>query len=122
MLASLWFSVFVPGQRQYDDKSQQLRNEIKRRLGKKVPWRHDVIIHHVGLEGLIKVGVEAIKPQFDAIVNWIATQFGAEAIIPNVKGPERSKVKVAVRYGGDATQLSDIVRATLKFKMHAGVQ
>ena len=38
-----------------------------------------------------------------------------------MKGLERSGVKVNVRYGGDASQLSDIVRATLEFKMHPDV-
>ena len=54
-------------------------------------------------------------------MNQIANRFGAVAILPDVKGPERSAVKVNVRYGGDASQLSDVVRATIKFKMHRDV-
>ena len=67
------------------------------------------------------MGNDIIKPQFDKLVQRLAEKFGAIAMIPEVKGPERSRVKVGVRYGGDASQLSDIVRATLKFKMGPGV-
>ena len=55
------------------------------------------------------------------MVKKVADTFKAKAILPGVKGPERSGVKVNVRYGGDASQLSDIVRATLEFKMHPDV-
>ena len=51
----------------------------------------------------------------------MATRFKAKAILPGVKGADRSRVKVNVRYGGDSSQLSDIVRATLEFKMHSDV-
>ena len=36
----------------YKQKSSQLQNDIKQRLGKTVPWRHDFIVHHLGLDGL----------------------------------------------------------------------
>ena len=52
----------------YAQKSSQLQGEIKRRLGQTVPWRHDFIIHHLGLNGLIDVGQRAIKPIFDVLV------------------------------------------------------
>ena len=54
----------------------------------------------------------------DCLAKKVAEKFNANALIPGVKGPARSGVKVNVRYGGDASQLSDIVRATLEFKMH----
>ena len=80
-----------------------------------------VIIHHLGLGQLIDVGEESVKPGFDILVQRIADQYGALAMLPPVKGEERGSVKVNVRYGGDASQLSDIVRATLKFPMGQGV-
>ena len=94
---------------------------MKRRLGAKEAWRQDVIFHHEGLQALIDHGRDNVKPQFDCLVKKVAEKFQATAIIPGVKGPERSGVKVNVRYGGDASQLSDIVRATLEFKMHPEV-
>ena len=64
-----------------------------------------------------------MKPGFDILVQRIADRYGALAMLPPVKGEERGSVKVNVRYGGDASQLSDIVRATLKFPMgHGAVQ
>jgi len=101
----------------YMEKSMELQNEVKRRLGEGVAWRHDIIVHHLGLNGLITIGRNIIKPVFDSLVKKIAEEFAAEAMIPPVKGPERAGVKVRTRYGGDASQLSDIVRATLKFRM-----
>lgn len=101
----------------YKQKSQILKDEVAERLGKKSPWRHDVIIHHLGLDGLIDVGQEVIKPIFDCLVEKIADKVGAVAEIPAVKGRKRAAIKVRTRYGGDASQLSDIVRATLRFKM-----
>ena len=65
-----------------------------------MPWRHDVIIHHLGLDGLVEVGKEIIKPIFDSLIEKIAKKFGAAALIPPVKGPGRAKVKVRTRYGG----------------------
>ena len=88
----------------YQKKSSELQSEIKRRLGQTVPWRHDFIIHHLGLTGLIGVGQRVIKPIFDSLVEKTAQKFGAVALIPNVKGPERAGVKVRTRYGGDATR------------------
>ena len=82
----------------HKQQSSQLRNEIKRRLGKTVPWRHDFIIHHLGLVGLIGVGQRVIKPIFDSLVEKTAQKFGAVALIPHVKGPERAGVKVRTRY------------------------
>ena len=78
-----------------------MRTEIKRKLGKAEPWRHDVIIHHLGLDGLISVGNEKIKPIFDALVENIANKFNAVPLIPKVKGADRAGVKVRTRYGGD---------------------
>eukprot|EP00746_Dinoflagellata_sp_MGD_P155047 gnl/MRDRNA2_/MRDRNA2_85173_c0_seq2.p1 gnl/MRDRNA2_/MRDRNA2_85173_c0~~gnl/MRDRNA2_/MRDRNA2_85173_c0_seq2.p1 ORF type:complete len:1075 (-),score=201.63 gnl/MRDRNA2_/MRDRNA2_85173_c0_seq2:64-3138(-) len=109
------------GIQKHASKSQQLQKEVKRRMGDTEPWRQDVIFHHEGLKSLINHGRDKIKPQFDCLVKKVAEKFQANPIIPPVKGPERSGVKVNVRYGGDASQLSDIVRATLEFKMHPEV-
>ena len=75
----------------------------------------------MGLDGLIAVGRDIVKPIFDSLVEKVASKFGAVALIPNVKGPKRAGVKVRTRYGGDASQLSDIVRATLMFKIRPNV-
>ena len=87
----------------YKLKSTQLQSEITRRRGQTIPWRHDFIIHHLGLAGLIDVGQRVIKPIFDFLVEKTAQRFGATALIPFVKGPERAEVKVRTRYGGDVT-------------------
>ena len=89
----------------YKLKSIQLQGDIKRRLGQTVPWRHDFIIHHLGLTGLIEVGQSIIKPIFDSLVKTTAQKFGAVALIPDVKGPERAGVKVRTRYGGDVLDM-----------------
>eukprot|EP00931_Biecheleriopsis_adriatica_P080304 TRINITY_DN5365_c0_g1_i3.p1 TRINITY_DN5365_c0_g1~~TRINITY_DN5365_c0_g1_i3.p1 ORF type:complete len:1224 (+),score=251.97 TRINITY_DN5365_c0_g1_i3:112-3783(+) len=99
----------------FSDLSKQVKEEVQRHLGNDESWRQDKIMHHLGLEGLTVVG-EQIKKQFDLFVKRIASQFNAEPMIPRLKGPERSRVKVNVRYGGDASQLSDVVRATLVFQ------
>ena len=57
----------------------------------------------MGLVGLIDVGQRVIKPIFDSLVEKTAQKFGAVALIPHVKGPERAGVKVRTRYGGDVT-------------------
>lgn len=101
----------------YKEMSQVLKDEVNRRRGKAVPWRHDIITHHLGLERLIALGRDIIKPIFDSLVKKIAKKFDAKAMLAPVKGPQRSGVKVRTRYGGDASQLSDIVRATLSFEM-----
>lgn len=110
----------VVAMEQYKQKSLQLQSEIKSNLGDTEPWRHDFIIHHLGLVGLIAVGRDLVKPIFDSLVVMIAKKFSAVALIPKVKGPERAGVKIRTRYGGDASQLSDIVRATLMFKIRPG--
>ena len=96
---------------QFKQKSHQLQSEIKRRLGQTVPWRHDFIIHHLGLLGLNDVGQRVIKPIFDCLVGKTAQKFGAVALIPNVKGPERAGVKVRTRYGGDVAKQPNSVKA-----------
>ena len=85
----------------HGQKSIQLQNEIGCRRGETVPWRHDFIIHHLGLDGLIDVGKNIVKPIFDSVVEKIANKFGATALIPEVKGVERAGIKVRTRYGGD---------------------
>eukprot|EP00931_Biecheleriopsis_adriatica_P059730 TRINITY_DN3579_c0_g1_i8.p1 TRINITY_DN3579_c0_g1~~TRINITY_DN3579_c0_g1_i8.p1 ORF type:complete len:1297 (-),score=227.26 TRINITY_DN3579_c0_g1_i8:844-4707(-) len=109
----------------YAGLSKKAIEEVSLHQGqdKQQPWRHDVVIHHMGLDGLIAVGRDVIKPQFDALVEQLAQTCGAIAHIAPVKGVERSSVKTKVRYGGDASNLSDILRATLEFKLDEnGVQ
>ena len=100
---------------QHKLKSTQLQSEIKRRLGEKVPWRHDFIIHHLGLVGLIDVGQRVIKPIFDSLVGKSAQKFAAVALIPAVKGPERAGVKVRTRYGGDVAKQANSVKTRNEF-------
>ena len=80
------------GIEKYAVKSQSLEKEVKRRIGKQEPWRQDVIFHHEGLQALIDHGRDHVKPQFDCLVKKVAEKFQAKAIIPGVKGPERSGV------------------------------
>ena len=95
----------------YKQKSSQLQEAIQHRLGKTVPWRHDFIIHHLGLTELIGVGKRVIKPIFDFLVKTIAQKFGAVALIADVKGPDRAGVKVRTRYGGDVAKQPNSVKA-----------
>ena len=53
--------------------------------------------HHIQKDFLINVlGHYEVKTK-------VADMFQAKAILPGVKGPERSGVKVNVRYGGEAS-------------------
>ena len=75
----------------------------------KEPWRHDLVYHHMGLQTLIDVGDKGMKPSFDIIVRALADRHGAAPRTCNVKGWDRGISKVTVRYGGDASHLSNVV-------------
>lgn len=55
------------------------------------------------------------KPEFDEHLRSIAGEIGAtnEPILPELKGVQRSVEKVLGEYGGDATQLKDVLRGTV---------
>lgn len=57
-----------------------------------------------------------VKPKFDSIVEQIADDIatGRNPLIPSaLKGIDRATEKVMVDYGGDASRLRDLVRATI---------
>lgn len=57
-----------------------------------------------------------VKPKFDSIVEQIADDIatGHNPLIPNtLKGIDRATEKVMADYGGDASRLRDLVRATI---------
>lgn len=112
----------LEGIAKYNQRSQQIQEDVKRRLPacQHPAWQHDVILRHLGFEGLMEVG-QSIQPKFHALVTRMAERFHAVAVIPSRKGHLRSKIKLDVRLGGDVSQLNDIVRATLVFKMHEDV-
>eukprot|EP00928_Gymnodinium_smaydae_P060323 TRINITY_DN4392_c1_g2_i1.p1 TRINITY_DN4392_c1_g2~~TRINITY_DN4392_c1_g2_i1.p1 ORF type:complete len:1004 (-),score=244.05 TRINITY_DN4392_c1_g2_i1:124-3135(-) len=98
-------------------RSDAVRAAIERRLAKgELPWRHDIAYHHLGLDRLLQVAASSIKPAFDGLVAGLARRFDAKACLADVKPLGRSRVKTAVRYGGDAARLSDAVRGTLVFE------
>ncbi|MGA9523328.1 MAG: hypothetical protein WBV82_17805 [Myxococcaceae bacterium] len=45
----------------------------------------------------------------------IAQKFGGEAMVPGLKGRERALEKALAEYGGDATKLKDLARASVAF-------
>lgn len=104
----------------FKERSEYIRKTIKQRLDEmeaQAPWRHDVVFHCLGLEKLIEQGRQAIKPVLDAVVTSLARKYESKEHLPPTKGVERSQTKIRVRYGGDASQLSDVCRATLEVSM-----
>jgi len=108
-----------PQVEKFADDSKKIRKHIQEQLKNKnpeeIPWRHDEIHHHGGFDHLLKVG-QKVKPVFDSLIKKLA-HGKAKAMIPGIKGKERGRVKIKVKYGGDSSQLSDVVRATLSFTM-----
>eukprot|EP00931_Biecheleriopsis_adriatica_P036352 TRINITY_DN20943_c0_g1_i1.p1 TRINITY_DN20943_c0_g1~~TRINITY_DN20943_c0_g1_i1.p1 ORF type:complete len:1336 (+),score=204.41 TRINITY_DN20943_c0_g1_i1:83-4090(+) len=103
----------------FKDRSEQMKGYLKAKIGDEVPWVHDKIFHHMGLEELIRTGEQKVKPIFDALVRKLAAKMNARPLLPRVKGKERGETKIKVRYGGNCQQLSDVVRATLEVETNA---
>ncbi|MBB5448232.1 MULTISPECIES: LPD38 domain-containing protein [unclassified Paraburkholderia] len=53
------------------------------------------------------------KPEFDRTVHGIAEALGGYAETPDLKGRDRAIDKIVNDYGGDATQIKDVLRGTI---------
>lgn len=58
----------------------------------------------------------AVKPVFDNRLMEIADSLGAQLKLANLKGVDRAVSKIEADYGGDATQIKDLVRGTVVVK------
>ena len=58
------------------------------------------------------VSARALKPQFDHALNDIGLELGIEVITPELKDIDRSTEKVKGKLQGDASALTDLLRAT----------
>lgn len=54
-----------------------------------------------------------VKPVFDSTLSQIANEAGGEALTAPLKGIDRAAAKAQHDYGGDATQIKDLVRGTI---------
>lgn len=57
---------------------------------------------------------EGAKPSFDEAVTGIAEMVGGRAVLAPLKGTKRATEKIAADYGGDASQIKDLLRATVE--------
>jgi hypothetical protein len=76
--------------------------------------RHDPIYYSSGLDGLLSAAV-SIEPTFQSLVQCIADDFSARAVFGPMKSKAQALSKVIVRYGGNHSRLTDIVRGSLLF-------
>ncbi|MDO8775679.1 MAG: RelA/SpoT domain-containing protein [Burkholderiaceae bacterium] len=58
----------------------------------------------------------AVKPVFDGRLMEVADRLGAQLKLAKLKGPDRAAAKIASDYGGDPTQIKDLVRGTVVVK------
>ena len=65
---------------------------------------------------------EKAKPKFDKANQKIADKLGGQYIAPPLKGRERALEKMNGQFGGDAGQLTDVVRSTFEVKTPADAQ
>ena len=80
------------------------------------PWQHDEIFQGAEFTTLRKAAKHP-KAVFDTILEEFV-QIAAEksimvAMKTNLKGVERGTAKAQAKFGGDVTQISDVVRATV---------
>lgn len=61
----------------------------------------------------VYAAAEREKPAFDATVQTIAKEIGAEAKLTALKKPGKAVSKVANDYEGDASRIKDVLRATI---------
>ena len=55
-----------------------------------------------------------LKDAFDQLGQEIAQQVGGRLLIPNIKGTERAVAKITSDLGGNASQIKDLLRATIE--------
>lgn len=58
----------------------------------------------------------AVKPVFDGRLMEVADSLGAQLKLAKLKGVDRAVSKIEADYGGDATQIKDLVRGTVVVK------
>ena len=80
------------------------------------PWEHDEIFQGAEFTTLRKAAKHP-KTIFDAILNEFVETAEKKSIMvgkkTNLKGVERGTAKAQAKFGGDVTQISDVVRATV---------
>ena len=80
------------------------------------PWEHDEIFQGAEFTTLRKAAKHA-KAVFDKILEeFVQTAAKGHIMVAmktNLKGVERGTAKAQAKFGGDVTQISDVVRATV---------
>ena len=82
-------------------------------------WEHDEIFQGAKFTTLRKAAKHP-KHVFDAILDELVQTAKSKSIVvamkTNLKGVERGTAKAQAKFGGDVTQISDVVRATVVVK------
>ena len=83
------------------------------------PWEHDEIFQGAKFTTLRKAA-NYPKTVFDTILEEFKQTAESKSIMvvmkTNLKGEERGTAKAQAKFGGDVTQISDVVRATVVVK------
>ena len=83
------------------------------------PWQHDEIFQGAEFTTLRKAAKHP-KAIFDAVLKKFIQTAEKKSIMvamtTNLKGVERGTAKAQAKFGGDVTQISDVVRATVVVK------
>ena len=83
------------------------------------PWQHDEIFQGAEFTTLRKAAMHP-KAVFDGILKEFVQTAAKKSIMiamrTNLKGVERGTAKAQAKFGGDVTQISDVVRATVVVK------
>ena len=83
------------------------------------PWEHDEIFQGAEFTTLRKAAKHP-KAIFDTILEEFCQTAAKESIMvamkTNLKSVERGTAKAQAKFGGDVTQISDVVRATVVVK------
>lgn len=86
------------------------------------PWQQDPIFRCLTYENLEEVS-DSVKTTFDALLAGVVSMLNERMdgerkvfLRAGVKGAERGKKKCRVKYAGDPSQMSDMVRATVLVK------
>ena len=83
------------------------------------PWQHDEIFQGAEFTTLRKAAKHP-KAVFDTLLEEFVQTAAKKSIMvamkTNLKGVERGTAKAQAKFGGDVTQISDVVRATVVVK------
>ena len=83
------------------------------------PWEHDEIFQGADFTTLRKAAMHP-KAIFDAVLEEFVQTAEKKSLMvamkTNLKGVERGTAKAQAKFGGDVTQISDVVRATVVVK------